>query len=51
MFSGKVPHESHFGSKRCLIKKIAAVSKLTVLFPHLWNTWILLCSEGREFQG
>lgn len=35
MCSGKVPHESQFGSKRCFIKKITAVSKLTVLSPSM----------------
>lgn len=51
MCSGKVPHESHFGSKRCLIKKITAVSKLTVLFPHLWNTWILCVLREENFKA
>lgn len=48
MCSLKVPRESQFGSMRCFIKKITAVSKLTVLFPHLWNTWILLSCGLRE---
>lgn len=53
MCSRKVLHESQFGSKRCFIKKITAVSKLTVLLSppieHLDSC--KLCSEGRGFQG
>lgn len=48
MCSRKVPHESQFESKRCFLKKITAVSKLTVFFLHLWNTWILLSCVLRE---